>query len=350
MAYLTLAAISAFVSVAASAALPVLVTEVSHDVVSPTVTEPPSPTAWARALPPRQNQVVTMTIVNSMGAAVSTSHQLGGVAPTVIAGGTGSGPMAANETAILALPSGYHGGIAVGRPGKKLTDAASLIESSFVDLSGQGKPQAYADVSFVNGFSLPMVCSCDNTVVTGCNIDMFALNTCQDVDDGGACINTARSDSYAKVDPPDFFVPCEHAAYTWPSDDAATTNGGDTCNNGITCCIGTSCAPNPAQDQNSSSSAVSGGASSYSSSSSTYSYEPSATNPAAAYTPTTYTPVTTSTAAAGNTAVTTSTAPVGNTAVTTTVMSTATATATATADPGECCQWGGGFGGHHGPP
>jgi len=96
-----------------------------------------------------------------------------------------------------------------------------------------------------NGFSVAITCSCYGTVVTGCNKNLFLLNTCPDNDGENACINPTRS-STTITTPSVFFAPCEHAAYTYPIDNAANSWGA--CQSGqITCCVGMACPPNQNQ-------------------------------------------------------------------------------------------------------
>jgi hypothetical protein len=111
-----------------------------------------------------------------------------------------------------------------------LNPNGSLIESSFT-----GPPDI--DVSYVDGYSVPITCSSQGTAVTGCNIDLFKEATCEDEVDGPVCLNLAR---FTPDGPPtNFFATCAGAAYTFPNDNAA--NKGNLGSNLISCCIGTSC-------------------------------------------------------------------------------------------------------------
>jgi hypothetical protein len=44
--------------------------------------------------------------------------------------------------------------------------------------NGYSVAVADVDISYVNGFSVPISCSCSGTVVTGCTKNLFALNSC----------------------------------------------------------------------------------------------------------------------------------------------------------------------------
>lgn len=108
--------------------------------------------------------------------------------------------------------------------------------------------KADIDVSYVDGYTVPITCSCDSTPVTGCNYDLFSLGPpCLD-EAGGTCYNPAVADTgknttLAMI--PDFFKPCNGAAYCWPTDDHANVGCDGTVT--INCCIGTDCPAPPRQ-------------------------------------------------------------------------------------------------------
>lgn len=132
------------------------------------------------------------------------------------------------------FPTGWAGRISVG---KTICGSNSLIEASF-----PGEQWNSIDVSYVDGYSVPITCSNNDQAVTGCNLDLWKQgNTCPSpIDNGAACHNTAGD-----YGPPiQFFKACEGAAYTYPKDDTATN--GSVEGKSITCCIGTSC-PKPAK-------------------------------------------------------------------------------------------------------
>jgi hypothetical protein len=131
------------------------------------------------------------------------------------------------------FPVGWAGRISVG---KSLSGCNSLIEASY----DPTWPRAI-DVSYVDGYSVPITCSVNDKAVTGCNIELFDQGIeCDTPLDNGACPNSARN--HDNGPPAAFFSACQGSAYTFPKDDTAT-NGGIT-GLEISCCIGTSC-PKP---------------------------------------------------------------------------------------------------------
>lgn len=134
------------------------------------------------------------------------------------------------------FPTGWAGRISVG---KSLSGSNSLIEASF-----PGEQWNSIDVSYVDGYSVPITCSNNGQAVTGCNLDLWKQgNTCTSpVNDGTACHNTAGDYGPATQ----FFKACEGVAYTFPKDDTATN--GSVQGKEISCCIGTSC-PKPANQK-----------------------------------------------------------------------------------------------------
>lgn len=134
------------------------------------------------------------------------------------------------------FPTGWAGRISVG---KTICGSNSLIEASF-----PGEQWNSIDVSYVDGFSVPITCSNHGQAVTGCTLDLWKQgNTCASpVSDGAACHNTAGDYGPAIQ----FFKPCEGVAYTFPKDDTATN--GSVQGKVISCCIGTSC-PKPAKQK-----------------------------------------------------------------------------------------------------
>ena len=125
-------------------------------------------------------------------------------------------------------PTGWAGRIAVG---ETTSTGNSLIEGSYTN-------GPFIDVSYVDGYSVPITCSCDGVPVTGCNIDLFNQPgiKCDDELEGHICNNTIRV-SRPGGPPIQFFAACAGAAYTFSEDDKAVQS----CSGLISCCIGTSC-------------------------------------------------------------------------------------------------------------
>lgn len=159
-------------------------------------------------------------------------------------------PAAGNPTSgntgdcnVWTLPPGWNGRIHVG------PDAGSPVSSTLYEANMQQDGTAAMDVSFVEAYSVPMVCTDNgNGYISGCGIDLFSLGTpCPTGGgSGGVCKNPqgpgGTRDSSVKrcwaCSPPDpFFGPCSAAAYTFPTDDAATDG---IASHDISCVIGPS--------------------------------------------------------------------------------------------------------------
>ena len=127
------------------------------------------------------------------------------------------------------FPTGWAGRIYIGPNTNPL---GSKIEGSIT-----GPPDI--DVSYMDGYSVPIICLSNGVAVSGCNIDLFKQPgiTCDNQVDGPVCLNSARN--FAGGPAPPFFAACAGAAYTYPDDnDANVSNLGS---NLVSCCIGTSC-------------------------------------------------------------------------------------------------------------
>ncbi|ORY72095.1 uncharacterized protein BCR38DRAFT_331740 [Pseudomassariella vexata] len=196
---------------------------------------------------------LTISIVNSHIGAISTFHQLqtkpnGVVAPSPWGGVPVPGTVACGSSASMAVPTNWAGIVLVSDASHKITDNDSGIEANFVSWGPDfenGNAIGTVDVTFVGGFSVPIVCSCAGKVQTGCNKDLFKLGTCPSAVTEGACANPLRGDlGVTQANP--FFAPCQHAAYAYEEDHAAVSAG--ECQEGhINCCVGTACPPNPDQ-------------------------------------------------------------------------------------------------------
>ncbi|KAG8159658.1 hypothetical protein KVR01_010295 [Diaporthe batatas] len=219
----------------------------------------PSPSPIVTAGTPSR---LTITVVNKMPAAVSTSYVHNDGVPGLVAGGTGTGTLMPGASATLVAPEDWAGNVAVNlaedpETGERweMNGDVSLLEGSLMEWGGLGY-RVDIDVSYVNGFSVPITCSCnkDKAVLSGCSLDLWELGTPCSGSSGaangqGACANPLRPDDSDGLAATGFFAPCEGAAFTWPRDDANSEGmcgGGD----GVTCCIGTAgdgCPVNPKQ-------------------------------------------------------------------------------------------------------
>lgn len=111
----------------------------------------------------------------------------------------------------------------------------------------------FFDVSFIIGYSVPMLCS-SSAGKSGCSIDLAKQGNACPQQSGSICTNPVGPNGnktpgsyagdmssvpwcYACSAPDPFFQPCAGSGYTYPYDDGATQSASGT----ITCCIGTSC-------------------------------------------------------------------------------------------------------------
>lgn len=130
--------------------------------------------------------------------------------------------------------TGFQGQIAIGGAG------GSIVEVN---------PSNYFDVSYILGYSVPVVCS-GGGAITGCNKDLLGnggkVGSIQKnpTGPGGAKdpgVYAGAADKtpwcYACSDIDAFFQPCAGSAYSFPYDDGATVGPATD----VTCCIGTGC-------------------------------------------------------------------------------------------------------------
>lgn len=207
-----------------------------------TATSAPEPTPG-----PSMDKVaaaLTIRITNAWHSPISTRHARNDNAPPAVGGDVGPGTVGVFSIGQFAVPTQWAGMVAVveASGSNAIVGDESLIEASFVDQFGSGA-LVDVDVSYVDGFSLPVTCSCGGKVVTGCNRHLRDLNTCPDDNGRGSCRNPNRNGG---TRPSKFFAPCRGAAYTFPSDHGANSNG--ECTGGvIDCCVGEMCPGNPSQ-------------------------------------------------------------------------------------------------------
>ncbi len=171
---------------------------------------------------------MTISITNVYGSQLSLSFasNAGGPAPL---GNPSATILPDTSPTHYAFPTGWAGRINVGPNTNPL---GSKIEGSFT-----GPPDI--DVSYVDGYSVPITCSSEGTAVSGCNIELYKQPgiTCNNQVDGPVCLNSAQD--IADGPAPPFFTACAGAAYTYPNDNEA--NVSNLKSNLVSCCIGTSC-------------------------------------------------------------------------------------------------------------
>lgn len=189
---------------------------------SPSPTTPvPAKTALISSPPD-----MTIAITNRYGSRLSLSFGLDVGSPPPY-GNPQATELAHASSTQYVFPDEWAGRVAVG---PNLNPCGSKIEGSFKNSS------ADIDVSYVDGFTVPITCSSDGEPVTGCNIDLFKM-PCDNTVKGPVCLNPARE--FPDGPPSPFFAPCAGAAYTFPNDNGANRYG--LSNNLISCCLGTSC-------------------------------------------------------------------------------------------------------------
>lgn len=175
---------------------------------------------------------IAMTNVYGKQLSLSFASNAGGPSPVDNPSAT---TLPDNAFTQYAFPTGWAGRIYVG---PNLNPDGSKIEGSYT-----GPPDI--DVSYVDGYSVPITCSSEGTAVSGCNIDLFKQLgiPCNDQVDGPVCLNSAQNVPNGPAPP--FFAACARAAYTYPNDnDANVSNLKSTL---VSCCIGTSCKAPPRQ-------------------------------------------------------------------------------------------------------
>ncbi|MCJ1296038.1 hypothetical protein MMC34_007603 [Xylographa carneopallida] len=177
--------------------------------------------------------VMTISITNAYGKPLWLSY-----ASNAAADGTSYPPPIGNPTpavlppgaaTAIVYPTGWAGRITVG---KVNTDQGSKIEGSTTGAND-------VDVSYVDGYTVPITCSSLGVPVSGCNVELFHQGIFWDgtlLDGGSTCHNPKQGQANGPASP--FFAFCAGAAYTYPNDNAANNGHVDAV---VTCCIGTSC-------------------------------------------------------------------------------------------------------------
>ncbi|MCJ1455410.1 hypothetical protein MMC28_005765 [Mycoblastus sanguinarius] len=171
---------------------------------------------------------ITIAMTNIYGNQLSLSFGSNAGYPSPV-GNPSATTLPNNTFTQYAFPTGWAGRIYVGL---NLNPNGSKIEGSYT-----GPPDI--DVSYVDGYTVPITCSSKGTAVSGCNIDLFEQpgTPCNNQVDGPVCLNSAQNIPNGPAPP--FFAACAGAAYTYPYDnDANVSNLNSTL---VSCCVGTSC-------------------------------------------------------------------------------------------------------------
>ena len=169
---------------------------------------------------------LTINVINSFGSPLSIFYGSNVGVPTPV-NNPGSGTLS-SSTQVL-FPSGWAGRITIGG---NYDPKGSKIEASYS--SPDYVPDV--DISYVDGYSVPITCSCSGVAVTGCNGELRyhvlspqskitdLSQTVQLFDDGQTCpsLGSGPICYNPEEDVPDgpaapFFAPCAGAAYTYPN-------------------------------------------------------------------------------------------------------------------------------------
>ncbi|KAB5523165.1 hypothetical protein GE09DRAFT_1154217, partial [Coniochaeta sp. 2T2.1] len=125
---------------------------------------------------------VTFTITNHNTAPIFTKHEVDAGYSTERDNMATPGVMRVGAVAEFAVPTGWAGRVAVveNGGGRDIVGDESLIEANYIVPNRDGFTVAIADVdvSYVDGFTVPIVCECGGVgLVTGCTKDLWKLGT-----------------------------------------------------------------------------------------------------------------------------------------------------------------------------
>ncbi|KAK3690547.1 hypothetical protein B0T22DRAFT_491740 [Podospora appendiculata] len=165
---------------------------------------------------------MTISLFNKAGVDLTTYRSDGQVTGIVKAGDFG----------VALYPAPWEGGMISINQAKYPADFGdeSLIEGSYKAqpaLANGAFPVSDIDVSYVDGFSFPIMCYCgdDGSYMSGCDKPLWSMNPCPTNNGLGSCKNPKRDDDARNVTPDPFFAPCQGLAYTYPMDSEANSNG-----------------------------------------------------------------------------------------------------------------------------
>ncbi|KAL9046312.1 MAG: hypothetical protein Q9214_000818 [Letrouitia sp. 1 TL-2023] len=140
------------------------------------------------------------------------------------------------------VPPQWAGRIKVVKDGA--TSDSDMKTSSKIEGSYSGTQPVYIDVSYVDGYSVPITCGMNDAAnEVGCNIELFDKGKCESGGfKGSICPNPQWNVPNGPAS--SFFAPCQGAAYTFPKDDKATEG---LWGNHLSCCVGSLCVPSVLQ-------------------------------------------------------------------------------------------------------
>ncbi|KAK4090032.1 hypothetical protein Purlil1_5658 [Purpureocillium lilacinum] len=190
---------------------------------------------------------MTITLQNRHERGIKTRHVVGYGAPAPH-GNPGTGVIPKNGESVFTVPRGWNGNVVINDENYPVdTGDESQLEGSFMN-QGQGE-RGDINVSYVNGYSVPIVCRCnENNIWTGCSKNLWNYGKCPNDNWKHSCRNDARNNGW-NTQPAAFFTPCrgDGGAYTFPADDKANNLNAKCSQERYTCCAGYFCPANPAE-------------------------------------------------------------------------------------------------------
>ncbi|KAK0642188.1 hypothetical protein B0T16DRAFT_334778 [Cercophora newfieldiana] len=175
---------------------------------------------------------ITIRLVNKAGVDLTTTVNHNAGAPGFI-NDSPTGTLARGATGTKIAPTGWAGQIAFNQASRKIQNDEGLIEGSFHVQSTITTEFAIldVDVSFVNGYIMPIMCYCGNSggaYLSGCAKNLWTLGTCPAdlYNQQGSCRNPMwDNDQIGNHTSIAFLKPCEDLAYTFVENHAANSNG-----------------------------------------------------------------------------------------------------------------------------
>lgn len=132
-------------------------------------------------------------------------------------------------------PTGWAGKISFNVAGKKVVGDETLIEAAY-KLTTESWPYGIVDVSYADGYTVPITCKCRSTgrSLSGCvNPKLWQQSLpCSSPNGEGACKNPMRGIGTKVAHP--WFQPCQGKAYTFDDGNEAVSSG--ECQSGIIDC------------------------------------------------------------------------------------------------------------------
>lgn len=191
----------------------------------------------------KRNDDLTIGITNSYGMPLSLSFETNAGGPG-FEGAPQPTMLPIDAVTSYAVPPGWAGRVYVGKTVNK--------DNSKIEGSWKGPGTGNIDVSYVDGYSVPITCSVGDRVIVGCNKELFnqpcqAPDTMSEMGPDGrpaVCHNAAQG--LADGPASSFFAPCRAASYVFPNDNDAD-QGWSSQETEISCCVGVLCPPSVKQ-------------------------------------------------------------------------------------------------------